>query len=119
MNCPICHDDMITIEVAPCYDCGHLKNEINEMKNGEHEYHHYKIFGVDIVLCDFCDADFDSYKPGYFCLPETHPQDYPFSERRKRIKILETQKDYYCKNCQHRLAFLSFLKIVRKINKNS
>lgn len=119
MNCPICNDDMITIEVAPCYDCGHLAIEIDEMKKGEHEYYHYKIFDVDIVLCDFCDADFDSYEPRYFGLSDAHPQDYPFSENRTRIKKIETQKDDYCENCQHRLAFLRFLKTVRETNKNS
>lgn len=119
MKCPICNTEMMKIEVAPCYDCGHSKNEIEDMKKGAHDYYQYKIFGEDIVLCDFCDSDFNSYVPGYFGLSERYTKDYPFGDTRTKIKYLETQKDYYCENCQHRLAFLNFLKKVRERNINS
>ncbi len=119
MECPICNSDMASIEVAPCYDCGHSKEEITELKNDEHEYYLYEIFGEKIILCDFCDADFDSYYPEYFGLLKDLPQEYPFDQNRLKIEDAEVKTDYYCKKCQRRLAFLNFLKTVREKNKNT
>ncbi|MDG3414910.1 hypothetical protein P5E37_29165 [Vibrio parahaemolyticus] len=113
MKCPICNSVMESIDVAPCWDCGHSRRELEELHNDEHEYFIYKIFGTEIVLCDFCDADFDSYYPEYFGLPEGLPQSYPFSSQRTLLKDPKVQLDYYCSECQHRLKFLNFLKEVR------
>jgi len=56
---------MIERAVAPCFDCGHEESELGELAAGEHEYHRYRIFDREIVLCDFCDADFGSYYPSF------------------------------------------------------
>ncbi len=42
MDCPICKRKMETISTAPCYDCGHSQNEIDELLKKEHEYFNSK-----------------------------------------------------------------------------
>jgi hypothetical protein len=115
MNCPICGNRMSQIKVAPCYDCGHDETEIDEFKNHEHEYHLFTIFDEKIILCDFCDADFDSYDPEYLGLPEGSPMDYPMTLIEK-IEDPKMEKDFFCPDCKHRLKFLDFLKNIRKKN---
>ena len=77
MKCPICNENMKKKKVAPCFDCGHEESEISELINDEHEYHIFEVFGQEIVLCDFCDADFGSYYPDYFGMSGEFPKDYP------------------------------------------
>jgi len=123
MNCPICNNSMMEITVAPCYDCGHEKNEIEKLKKRNRapkkkkklEYYKYEIFGQEIVLCEFCYYDFDSYDPFYLGLQE----DIPLHTFKHRLEIIENpkeEKDYYCEKCQKRLKFLNFLKNARKNN---
>ena len=64
-TCPICGGSLQERTVAPCFDCGHAESELREFAAGEHEYHLYRVFGPEIVPCDFCDADFGSYYPSY------------------------------------------------------
>ncbi len=71
-HCPIYHTALEVIDVAPCWDCGHMKRELDELAKGEHTYSELRVSGDHrIVLCDFCDADFGSYLPTYFGLPES------------------------------------------------
>lgn len=115
MKCPVCYGTLNKIKVAPCFDCGHAPEEIAELAHGEHEYHIFEIWGQNIVLCDFCDADFGSYFPDYFGLPEGPPQEYPL----ELIEMLDSPTigiDLYCSSCRHRLAFLKFLKAARSHN---
>src|ERR1700704_1393575 len=66
-HCPICYTALETREVAPCWDCGHLPNELAECAAGEHTYHEFRAFdSLPVVLCDFCDVDFGSYYASYF-----------------------------------------------------
>lgn len=113
MQCPICSGELHEIQVAPCFDCGHATGEIEECARGEHEYHTFSLWDQRLVLCDFCDADFGSYYPDYFGLPESSPQDYPL----ELVEIVDSPSistDLYCPLCKRRLAFLQFLKAVRE-----
>src|SRR5688572_17248489 len=71
-QCPICFTTLEACEVAPCMDCGHVPQELEHLREGQHTYAEYRIFGpLSLVLCDFCQVDFDSYDPAYFGLPRT------------------------------------------------
>ncbi len=114
-QCPICDGALEQRDVAPCFDCGHMDRERECLANGDHEYHWYRIYGERVVLCDFCDADFDSYYPEYLGLPEGLPQQYPL-ERLELLSDPGMTSDSYCPDCGHRLAFLTFLHAVRAFN---
>jgi hypothetical protein len=116
MKCPVCSSLLEKIDVAPCYDCGHDEDEIEEFNKNEHSYNEYKIFDEEIILCNFCDVDFHSYYPEYFGLPRGYKKSYELDFLRS-IEKKSIEKDYYCKTCNRRLAFLNFLSKV--INKNT
>ena len=112
--CPICHSSLETREVAPCYDCGHDPTELQHLAEGRHTYAEMRAFGIAIVLCDFCRADFSSYDPTYFGRQK--------GTRLAREVIfvrdeqnLQPSKDKYCPTCGRRLAFLRFLEKVRTL----
>lgn len=69
-HCPICHSTLESRPVAPCFDCGHVESELVELAAREHTYHEFRAFGYKIIHCNFCDADFGSYYPSYFGLPD-------------------------------------------------
>lgn len=112
MECPICSGNLEKRQVAPCYDCGHNPRELTELANGEHEYNVVTVFGQELVLCDFCDADFDSYNHDYLGLPEKFANNYPM-EYISKVDDPRPGQDDYCPECDSRLAFLVFLKKVR------
>lgn len=116
--CPICSGVLESRLVAPCYDCGHVEGELIELANQEHIYREYNVFGSRIVLCDFCDADFGSYYPSYFGLPDLG--ETIGTDDLELIKELnpppEAIHDGYCIECRHRLAFLKFLAVAREWN---
>ena len=101
--------------VTPCFDCGHLTGELKELEAGSHLYHQFHVFGETIVLCDFCDADFGSYYPSFFGLPGEVPADQEYDlELICQIESPTREEDLYCAKCDHRHAFLSFLKAARE-----
>jgi hypothetical protein len=117
MDCPICKTEMREVVVAPCFDCGHEDGEVKEFLNEEHEYSWFRIFGKDILLCDFCSADFPSYDPRYFGVAEDECKGFSYPmELIKEEKAGKIQKDFYCGKCQHRLAFIEFLIAARQSN---
>src|SRR5512142_2483401 len=69
-HCPICGTALQLREVAPCMDCGARAQEIQEWRMGLHKYAEYRVVGLPLVLCDFCDADFPSYRPDYLGIPQ-------------------------------------------------
>lgn len=109
---------MERIDAAPCFDCGHSPSELEHFAQGQHKYHTFNVFGQDIDLCNFCDADFGSYDPDYFGLAGEFPRDYDLKLVR-RIFDPKVQPDFYCHSCRHRLAFLKFLKNAREANENA
>jgi hypothetical protein len=99
--------------VAPCYDCGHVDSEIGEFERHEHDYHQFVLWGHDLVLCDFCDADFGSYHPEYWGLPAGPLPNYPL-ELVGPVVSPKISEDHVCPQCKHRLAFLKLLSAIRK-----
>ena len=103
--------------VAPCFDCGHAESELRELAAGEHEYHHFRVFGQEIVLCDFCDADFGSYYPSHFGLPGETPGAANYDlDLIAKVDHPQPATDFVCERCKHRLAFLTFLAAARRAN---
>jgi hypothetical protein len=112
MLCPICKGSLEMRKVAPCYDCGHFPEELVELERGQYEYHVFKLFGQEFVLCDFCDADFDSYDYDYLGVPEEFENNFPL-ELIAKVEDPHSEEDGYCTKCKHRQAFLVFLKNLR------
>jgi hypothetical protein len=116
-HCPICYERLETIEVAPCADCGHLAQEIEHALKGKHTYSKVRVFGdLTLVLCDFCQVDFDSYHPEYFGLPPTAKIGYKKLAALQEVSDVAISKDKYCANCDRRLAFLEFLSKSRELH---
>jgi len=116
-HCPLCHDLLEVREVAPCEDCGGDPKELSDFRRQIHQYNEYEIFpGLRLVLCDFCDVDFDSYDPTIFGLPERPPGVSPKIGAWSLIRTVadpRIEKDKYCTSCGHRLAFLRFVEKAR------
>ena len=111
--CPICYGLLETREVAPCYDCGHDPKELEHLSEGRHTYAVMNVFGVDIVLCSFCQVDFSSYRPTYFGRASRAHFGRELAFVRDELNPRPT-KDRYCPECGHRLAFLRFLAKARE-----
>jgi hypothetical protein len=62
----ICFGRLEVRETTPCYDCGAVPEELEHLAQGRHTYAEVRVFGAQIVLCNFCHVDFHSYKPAYF-----------------------------------------------------
>lgn len=117
-QCPICDGNLEVIDVSPCYDCGHIENEIKHFRDGKHKYNVYSIFGLEITLCDVCYLEFEQYGPEYFGLTK----DNKFSHKQisfVRDSEKQIEKDKFCIECGHRLSFLKFLFEVRNANNNN
>ncbi len=112
-QCPICFEKLEVRDVAPCFDCGWDPTELEDLAAGEHTYIEVLAFGIPIVLCNFCLADFSSYKPAFFNRrPGAKIGLEEFVEVRE-ISNPSPSKDKFCPTCCSRLAFLRFLAKVR------
>jgi len=107
-QCPICATPLETRVVAPCYDCGHLPRELDDLDENAHTYDEVELLGSQAVLCDFCQVDFDSYDPAYFGRPRGASVGTGMQFIRE-IRDPRPGVDAYCPTCQRRLAFLRFL----------
>lgn len=99
-----------------------MSRELAELDNGEHTYSEFRVFGHHlIVLCDFCDADFGSYLPSYFGLPETgRVIDDPQMELIRELpRPWKRTEEKFCPYCQKSLQFLEFRKRVIDENKST
>jgi hypothetical protein len=118
-SCPICFGPLVSRDVAPCMDCGHLPEEINHFREGKHTYDVMEIVdGLRLVLCDFCQVDFGSYDPEFFGLPRNHPLGYETMRFVRRLNEPSLGHDKYCTSCDRRLAFLKFVTTVRERREN-
>jgi hypothetical protein len=117
-QCPVCDSQLEVRDVAPCWDCGALPEELDEFKRGEHEYSEWEVFpGLTAVLCDFCDADFGSYDPTYFGLPKGSEIGMDEMRPLRKLEGLSITEDGYCPKCRQRLAFLNLISKAREQNK--
>lgn len=92
-----------------------MQREFEDLKQKEHTYAVFRAFGHhEIVLCDFCDADFGSYLPPYFGLPDTGRviDDRCLEFVSDLPQPWEITKDKFCPECAHRLKFLLFRQAV-------
>lgn len=111
-NCPICYGPLEVCDTSPCYDCGTVAEELEHLVQGRHTYAEVRIFGVDIILCDFCQVDFSSYDPTFFGRPRDVRPGADMVFVRDVLNPVKA-KDKWCPNCRRRLAFLRFLEKVR------
>jgi hypothetical protein len=112
-HCPICYGDLEVREVAPCFDCGHDPTEFEHLDAQRHKYSEVLAFGIPIVLCGFCQADFSSYDPEYFNRPKGTVlglREFTFV---RELREPRPAKDKFCRTCNRRLAFLRFVSDVR------
>ncbi|AHM59292.1 hypothetical protein D770_05125 [Flammeovirgaceae bacterium 311] len=117
-QCPICYSELEVVDCAPCHDCGHLPEEVEHFKNGRHKYRIYNVFeGLRLQLCDFCDVDFGSYKSEYFGLENGKRITLEDFEIIQELESRNLVKDKYCRECNKRLRFLTFLRNLREMNK--
>jgi hypothetical protein len=117
-QCPICYSELEVRDCAPCHDCGWLEDEIDHFHKEIHTYTTYEIYeGLKLTLCNFCAADFGSYKSEYLGLAgnkRINLFDFNFIRTIERPAI---EKDKFCAECGKRLKFLVFLRDLReKIN---
>lgn len=113
MNCPICSAEMTEQRVSPCFDCGTHLSEVEEVKIAQHKFARYELWGLELVLCDFCDTDLDSYYPEYWGLPHGSPQSYPL-HRLQAVEQPEITTAFVCPSCRKRSHFLRLLAEVRQ-----
>ncbi len=107
---------MCVVDTAPCWDCGHLPEEVEHFRSGRHEYRLVSAFGERMVLCDFCVVDFGSYEPGFFGLPPSTRIGLGTQHLVVMEPVLAPQlsKDAHCEGCSRRLKFLTWLEAVRR-----
>lgn len=99
-------------KVAPCFDCGHSDEALVDLELGLQEYHAYLAFDLEVILCDPCADRFDSYRPEFFGASE---QDYEVI-RGRRLMAPKPLLDGVCPHCQHRRAFLDFVRAARALH---
>lgn len=118
--CPLCYADLETIDVAPCWECGHLTEEIEHALAGQHTYAEMQIFGdLTAVLCNFCQVDFGSFHPEYFGLPRDARIGYEKMQFVRDLTDVFIGKDKYCPQCNLRLAFLKFVVAARQFHEDA
>lgn len=114
-QCPICYSELQVIELAPCNDCGHLKQEIQHCKEGKHRYNVYTVYhDLTLQLCDFCDVDFGSYSSEYFGFSSNRRIGFEDFEWISEVKQPTIQKGKYCPQYNKGLTFLEFLWDIRE-----
>jgi hypothetical protein len=112
--CPLCQSKLEVIDVAPCWECGHLPVEIEHARARKHSYAEMRVFrDLTVLLCNFCQVDFGSSTPEYFGLPTGSRIGYQTLEFVREIPDVYIGKDKWCPECGHRLAFLEFVENAR------
>jgi len=118
--CPICYSKLEVKEVAPCMECGHLEEEIQHAIEGKHTYSEMRVFNdLCLILCNFCQVDFGSYKSETFNLAKGKRIGFENMQFLREITDHSIRKDKVCSNCMSRLPFLKFLSEVREFNKDT
>ncbi len=114
--CPICYTELEVMEVAPCMECGHLREEIEHALAGKHTYAEMRIFeDLSLILCDFCQVDFSSIDPTFFGLPRGTRIGYQKMQFLRIVEDVRIGEDKCCTQCGHRLPFLKFVLKAREL----
>src|SRR5436190_23468165 len=96
-RCPLCYTLLETADVAPCMECGNLREEIEHCLEGKHTYSEMRIFGdLTLVLCNFCQVDFGSSDPEWFGLPKSARLGYDKMQFVRDIRNVSITKDKVC-----------------------
>jgi len=91
-------------------DCGHLPEELVHFSEGQHTYDEIELLDrFRLVLCDFCQVDFGSYEADYLGLPKRRRVGFEHMRVIRHFADPSVGKDWVCKVCNHRSAFLKFL----------
>ena len=116
--CPICYGELEVRECAPCHDCGgDVPTEIEHLQAHQHTYTTFEVYaGLRLTLCNFCVADFGSYRPEYFGFKQEQRINMASFSFIRDIINPQVELDKFCPTCLHRLKFLVFLEAVRKMN---
>lgn len=115
-SCPRCHSPLETRDCTACHDCGANEVVLAQLKENTQQYNCYEVNGLRINLCNFCVVDFGSYKSDFLGLPKGKRLGF---EQFNFVKAIEPvpEKDLFCTECGHRLAFLKFVAAFREGNK--
>jgi len=98
-------------------DCGGAESELDHYK--QHTYKEYEIaFGERLILCDFCDVDFGSYKRDFFGFTNKH-SGFEHLQFVRDIHDKSLRKGYFCSSCHMTHSFLKFVAVCREKNTNS
>ena len=115
-QCPLCYAPLEIRDVAPCYNCGALSEELDYCRDGRHTYAEYEVFpGVRAVLCNLCMIEFGLYDPTFFGLSRGKQSRLEPMQFMKEVDPV-IGKDKYCPECGRRLAFLRFVVEAREAN---
>jgi hypothetical protein len=118
-QCPLCFSPLEAREVAPCMECGHDPEELRHFAEGKHTYAEYRIFGpLALVLCNFCQVDFDSCDPAYFGLPGTARIGFARMQFLRDVVPPPHTFDKVCPECDHRLSYLQFVAAARELHQS-
>lgn len=107
MNCNI---PRIKSEVTPCYSCGGNPRE----KEDKHDFYKCKIKDIDVILCDFCYADFPGHTPSYFGLKYNSELDDILKLESKTNLDNNGGTDLVCPKCNMRLVWQKTIQDIRK-----
>lgn len=119
-HCPLCHTELEETDVAPCMECGHLAQEIEDALAGRHAYAEMRIFGeLSLVLCNFCQVDFGAFDPEFFGLPRNDRIGYQKMQFVHAVAEVFIGRDKYCPQCNLRLSFLKFVVAAREFHRES
>lgn len=114
-NCPVCFEPGIQKELTPCMDCGGEESEKDHYT--EHEYKEWEVlFGERLILCNFCDADFASYKTDFFGFKNGRSIGFEHFNFIKDIRDKKLKIGWYCSSCQMTHSFLNFVAVCRENN---
>lgn len=91
-------------EVTPCFECGHLAEELAKLGERKPEFAEYQIFGrVRISLCIRCYMDLFSWSPGFIGRRVCNRD---IELLREIYPIPKHTHDLVCVDCNARLAWL-------------
>ncbi|MGH1426462.1 MAG: hypothetical protein ACRBEE_00830 [Arenicella sp.] len=124
-NCPVCFDELEVIETTPCMVCGHDKDKVSLLKQDiaekfQHDSFTFSTFRsfekIECNLCDFCSLEFTSMDPEFFGFEKGKvmwPENFQFLTHIARPSV---EYDKFCTQCNMRLSFIKFTKLLRELN---